>query len=660
MSKLLKTDLFGLVQNLPHFKQEALLPVFEAVVNSIQSIFQSKINNGIVKIKIIRDQQLNLKFEKDNPEYKAPIVGFDIIDNGIGFTEKNIESFKTSYSTHKIEFGCKGIGRFVWLKAFENVEIYSTFYQNNNLKSKKIIFNINKGIVEKEIFTRKEVETIVKLIGFKEDYRECHTAYKKGETIARRIFEHCLSYYVAEKCPSIIVVDGKDIFELDSFYSQIKDEQVVDTITINNIDFKIAHLKLYSSQIGMHNVVLCGNSRAVCTDKISNFIGVNAEFDEGNNKFIYSVYVTSDYLDKNVDNIRLDFLFPKKNDFTAKLYEKEYPVTKDQIICEVIKKTKEFLKKYLDIIEEQKQKLVHDYVSKVNPTLRAVPTYCPELFSEINPNTSGDKLDEILYKYKGKTELAIKKQSDKILKTQAASLNEIKEEVDEISKKITDFQKDQLASYIIFRRKTIDLLNKKIELNPEGKFYNENIIHDILFPQYACSDYILYENHNLWFLDERLTFHSYAKSEHIYSKNENDNIMARADIVIYGEINEDKTARCVTIIELKKPERVNFDSNPIEQINTYIRKAKTNELKMKNGRTLHTDENTRYYCYAICDINQTIKDFADGAGYRKIPGDRGYYNYNPIYNAHMEIVDFDKIVSDAIIRHKVFFEKLGL
>jgi hypothetical protein len=36
--KYLKTNLEGKVRNLPHFKGEALLPVFEAVVNSIQAI----------------------------------------------------------------------------------------------------------------------------------------------------------------------------------------------------------------------------------------------------------------------------------------------------------------------------------------------------------------------------------------------------------------------------------------------------------------------------------------------------------------------------------------------------------------------------------------------------------------------------------------------
>jgi hypothetical protein len=155
-----------------------------------------------------------------------------------------------------------------------------------------------------------------------------------------------------------------------------------------------------------------------------------------------------------------------------------------------------------------------------------------------------------------------------------------------------------------------------------------------------------------------LTFQSYAKSEQTYKCDTDNDSIARADIVIYSELLEDKTARSVTIIELKKPQRKN--SNPIEQINEYIRRAKNSEITTQSGRPLHVNNMTRFYCYAICDINNTIKNFADGAGYHPIPGERGYYFYNSTYNAHIEIVDFDKIVSDARLRHKVFFEKLGI
>lgn len=57
----------------------------------------------------------------------SPIVGFEIRDTGIGFTDENFDSFNTAYSEHKYERGGKGLGRFMWLKAFETVHLKTVF-----------------------------------------------------------------------------------------------------------------------------------------------------------------------------------------------------------------------------------------------------------------------------------------------------------------------------------------------------------------------------------------------------------------------------------------------------------------------------------------------------------------------------------------------------
>ena len=70
---------------------------------------------------------------------------------------------------------------------------------------------------------------------------------------------------------------------------------------------------------------------------------------------------------------------------------------------------------------------------------------------------------------------------------------------------------------------------------------------------------------------------------------------------------------------------------------------------------------TRYYCYAICDITDAIRVYAENNGnYAQLKGELGYYMYNRTLNAHTEILHFDKIVVDVQRRHKAFFEKLGI
>ena len=111
-----------------------LLPLFEAIVNSIQAIEEdSSKKKGIIEITLFVQIRKVIDFGDQNAH--LPIIDFIIKDNGIGFTEKNFESFNFAHSTYKEKKGGKGIGRFLWLRAFKKVIIESRFrgYRQKNL-----------------------------------------------------------------------------------------------------------------------------------------------------------------------------------------------------------------------------------------------------------------------------------------------------------------------------------------------------------------------------------------------------------------------------------------------------------------------------------------------------------------------------------------------
>ena len=58
-------------------------------------------------------------------EEQAHFNEFIVTDNGNGFDSINYQSFLEAYSRLKVKKGCKGIGRFLWLKAFDSVTIDS-------------------------------------------------------------------------------------------------------------------------------------------------------------------------------------------------------------------------------------------------------------------------------------------------------------------------------------------------------------------------------------------------------------------------------------------------------------------------------------------------------------------------------------------------------
>ena len=134
-------DIKGQLNNMRLSESKALWPLFEAVVNSIHSIEDSPRKNcGEITIFAQRDEALSDSYDTDNPPLER-INSFVITDNGLGFNSENYTSFNTAYSTLKIKKGCKGIGRFLWLKAFESVEIKSAFGEDETVFCREFVFS---------------------------------------------------------------------------------------------------------------------------------------------------------------------------------------------------------------------------------------------------------------------------------------------------------------------------------------------------------------------------------------------------------------------------------------------------------------------------------------------------------------------------------------
>ena len=162
----LKTSLSGRIRNTSLPKSLALFPLFEAIVNSIHAIDERieqdesiTLDDCKITIKVIRNAQVSMDSSR-----KPDITGFQIIDNGIGFNEKNFVSFLTLDSEYKAAKGCKGIGRLLWLKAFSSVRVESHFYEESVLKKRMFNFTREGLINEKTgISNFTDCETLITL-----------------------------------------------------------------------------------------------------------------------------------------------------------------------------------------------------------------------------------------------------------------------------------------------------------------------------------------------------------------------------------------------------------------------------------------------------------------------------------------------------------------
>lgn len=303
----LKSELRGIVVLLKDFKTEALLPVFEAVINSIQSIeerFGEDMKSGVIRVVVHRNPQPDLPGIA--PRKEPEIVSFDITDNGIGFTDRNLDSFQTVASSYKLEKGGKGIGRFTWLKAFENVEIDSVYKDDKGKTRRRTIkFSLDGLNVAEDDAADSPQYTTVRLLGFKNKYQTAQSACRTGAKIAQRIMEHCLFYFIAQKNPEIILEDQRsngERFELSlqSLFDGVKGNMTSDSFVLSKQTFILYHIKLYDSHMAMHKMVLCANERDVLSIGMGKLLGTSTQFDENDKRFTYAVYVAGEYLDKHV------------------------------------------------------------------------------------------------------------------------------------------------------------------------------------------------------------------------------------------------------------------------------------------------------------------------------------------------------------------------
>ncbi|MCW8129525.1 MAG: ATP-binding protein, partial [Planctomycetota bacterium] len=563
----LKTDLANRVKNTSHFRTEALLPVFEAIVNSIQAIEERGNHKaGLVSIRIIRDDQKMLG------DFETPsITAFEVTDNGVGFNERNFESFQTSDSTHKADFGGKGVGRFLWLKAFDKVVIESAYKNGSGLEQRNFHFNLNDGIKEFNMKrTISDSGTTVKLIGFKREYRDLPTAYKTTSKIAQRILEHCLAYFICQAVPRITITDGDETISLNGQYEhEIRNQIKEQSIIIKSKAFHLVHVKLHSTHAQMHKIVLCANKRDVKAINLAKTLGAGTQFDDEGRKFTYALYVSGDFLDERVDHQRLDFDISDEQSFL----DTSETISFSNIINALSDQAKAHLKSYLERANQLKIVNVEKFIENESPWLRSVPHYCPEVYEDLTPNSTNEEIHAALYRHKGRAELALKKRSEKFLGTQTKSLKEMTEIYEDLASTVTQQQKDNLTRYICDRKCIIDLLEKKLEIE-NGSYAKEKVLHDIVFPRNRSSNEIRHEDHNLWLIDEVLSFHRFATSDKPLRSILKSDTSDRPDILSFAEVDDDQIARCVSIIEFKKPQRRNFDEDPTGQMYRYLRQIR--------------------------------------------------------------------------------------
>ena len=672
----LNTSLKGRLRNTNLPLTNVLFPLFEAVVNSIHSIDTilkhgkiSSMLDGVITIKILRSTQTT-----SFADVKPDIIGFEIIDNGIGFNTDNFISFQTLDTEFKIDLGCRGVGRLLWLKAFNKVTVKSIYEEKGNIFTRSFDFNAENDIYNEEVnkTPNTKLETSIKLLDIHKNYSKY--LRKTAGAISRDLLEHCLWYFIRNGgAPEIFIDDSGDRISLQKEYDSLMINASDRTsFIIKTRTFEITHVKLKSSLQNKHSIIYSAADRVVKEDSLQGKIpGLFGYLNDGAENFAYMCILTSDYLTEKVNPERVGFNISE----TVEGMFAEDEISFTEIRNNAMKIITEYLDQYLTDNKIIGIKRLTDFIDSKAPRYRPILGRLTDNDKIVDPSISDKDLDIKLHSHLMAFESQLLEEGhDLMVPNEIENKEDYSKRIDDYLSKASDLKRSDLANYVAHRKVILDLLRKAIKKGSDGKYSKEDVLHKLIMPMQTVSNALKFEDSNLWLVDERLAFHNFLASDKTLtsipitnsdSTKEPDLLgLSVYDNPLLVNNGDNLPLASITVVEIKRPMRndakAGEEKDPIEQALGYLKRVRNGAVTTEAGRPIPNSEQIPGFCYVICDLTPTIKDRC-ALFNLKITSDKlGYFGYNDNYNAYIEVISFDRLLNMASERNKAFFDKLGL
>ena len=474
-------------------------PLFEAIANSFQA----------------HAKTIDITFYKNEN-----LLGYDYVgsicvgDDGDGFTLDNVNSFCEYLSDFKLNLGCKGVGRFTWLKIFNKIEIESmtndsivkfVFNKDFDRRNIKIQNQLNKKrytTIKFEEIVNKYKDVEIDLDKFKKQILEYFMLTFINFKNTNRKFAINLIYN--EKSESITLEDIVDL--------QKKEFDIFSSFDQTNYKFTILYNFIDKISQNQNECFLCGNGRTVEKYDLKKIFSTLPD-----NKII-KVLIISNYFDDRVNDERTEFTFSKSENNP----NISNPLPFTQISENIIEKLSEIVLNEFPNIEDSNKNIIAECIEE-KPYLAKYIKDDPSLIK---------KKKEVLenaQKAFEKEKEDVRKNFIKMLEDKT-STSDGEEFVKQLNK-MNELSNRELAQYFIYRQIIIDAL-KRLDDNNEKI---EKFLHNLFFEMGETSDISdslerKYKN-CIWLLDDK--YMSYEKifsdskiskiKEEIKSSSNNDN-----------------------------------------------------------------------------------------------------------------------------------------
>lgn len=633
-----------------------LLPVLEAVSNAMHGI-EAKFGDEAPE-----HGQIKIVFE--NPNDPASIL-ISVSDNGVGLNDENYKSFKTPFSGFKLKKKGRGFGRFVAFKVFAKI-LYSTRYEFfNDSKTRTFRFDIN----QENEFIYFNGEPDFSTSGTRVEYNQPLTTWHdlirslKSVEIADEIGSHFLPLFLYSWLPEITIQFGDNPPE--SITSHFKDVFVQsDSGEIEcDIDGKIETLKYSLSKIPKtrsfknHCLLFSAADRIVGSPRdLTNKLGQPHFLDENNDKYIVISVIRSDAFEARLNDARTSInLSPK---------------TIERIVSVVSSKIEEKERKQIDKIKSGQQSELSQAL-RANPILRlGLRGKSVDEYVEKSPNNW--KAEQFI------SDLAIERAraSQDLTKAIASAAGDPEgyaEKIRNIVGQIDEVNKEALAEYVIHRKNVIELVEtaRKYRSDDEydssdGKHEPEDVIHDLIFKRFSDTVKIDYFEHNLWLVDDALSFLPYVSSDRPFQGGRRKKGDKIADLAFFDDsmVLGDNDGTTVTIVEFKRPSRNNYKfgndkSDPVLQVlNTIEAATKAGGITKTDGTDITLQGAVRRFGYIIADLKPSLLKVLHKHNFKADWNPKIHSLYHGNERIFIQAFGYDTLIENAKKRNQAFFSVL--
>ncbi|MGA0530760.1 ATP-binding protein [Hansschlegelia sp. KR7-227] len=641
---------------------DALQPLFEAISNAIHSTqarFDREVSEkGRVQVTIKTDRR------KDN-------VSAIVEDNGLGLNEDNWDAFITTDTDNKIAIGGKGVGRLLWLDCFPLVRIDSVYKDGEAFKRRQFEFvlELNDQIKNLKFDDYEDARDSYFLAEFKglrsNGYHERWPG--RGSFIFQHLTSHFLPTFIGKRCPQIYVHVGDESRVYPGAINEIvyrrEDIEKIETEEFGELKFTMMECdKVASADLkGSHFMHFIAHDRTVHSHSIDSKLGLKYFGDSEN--LVFHAILTGAFLDKNVNQERTKFQF--EDAVLERMVNDVCWSYVEQFLSEPMAK----------LLGEQRVK-----IESITATYPSVAFGDVEELQEKVP--SGELKEDALYGHLSRERFRRdERQAEKIrsvltrLKNDDIDPSMFANAIKDAGKAIEEAEQKSLAEYIVRRKVVLDfielLLDKVRDQGGDASYQREDVLHSFICPMKvstitgAGKKVEPASSHDLWIVDERLTFAQYFSSDVDFaSLSQAATSEDRPDLLIFDYVHglrQKKDPSKVLLVEFKRPGRKGYDDdeNPQLQVERYVRRLQSGELTDVRGRPITLDQNTIFYCFIIADIIGKMADWtftwqrtADGRGRVLRPSDG--------FRGSIELIGWDDLLKDARERNQAFFDKAGI